>query len=66
MLKKLINSPLSKVLDDSLKNDALYPVLSKDHLLAIDRRHATILHEINKCIEKYGKNYVILSNGSNG
>ena len=58
-LKRLIDSPLSKVLDDSLRNDFLYPVLSNDHLHAIDRRHATILDEIDKCIEKHGKGKVI-------
>lgn len=61
MLKRLIDSPLSKVLDNSLRNDFLYPVLSKDHLLAIDRRHAIILHEIDKCIEKHGQHNVIFN-----
>ena len=52
-LKKLIDSPLSKVLDDSLRNDFLYPILSSDHLRAIDRRHATILEEIEAHLNSF-------------
>lgn len=60
-LKSLTDGPLSKMLDDSLKDDLLYPVLSKEHLIAIDRRHVTILQEIDNCIERYGKDIVIFN-----
>ena len=57
-LQSLQKEGLSKLLDNSLKRDPLYPVLTQPHLTAIDRRLDTLLAEVRKCVEQYGHSYV--------
>ncbi|XP_066917993.1 glycosaminoglycan xylosylkinase-like [Clytia hemisphaerica] len=51
---------LSQTLEKKLASDPIYPVLTKDHLLAIDRRLETILTQMKKCFEKKGKENVLV------
>ena len=53
-LAKLYIGPerLSEILDDSLKSDPVYPILTRGHLNAVDRRVILILRTIAKCVEK--------------
>lgn len=53
--------PLSKVLDKSLKRDPVYPILTKNHLEAMDRRHTIIVKAVELCIKKHGRDTVIVS-----
>ena len=52
-LKYLYTAGFSKLIDESLKIDPLYPILTDDHLKAVDRRLEKILLEIHKCTEKF-------------
>jgi hypothetical protein len=54
---------LAKVLDESLKLDPLYPILTEDHLKAVDRRLETVLLEISKCTENFLPTQVIVDDG---
>ena len=53
-LTKLYIGPerLSEILDESLKSDPVYPILTRGHLNAVDRRVILILRTIAKCVEK--------------
>lgn len=51
---------LSGALDDSLRRDPLYPILTAQHLEAIDRRHAIIMRTIEQCISRHGKETVLV------
>lgn len=62
-LKYLYNIGFSKLLDESLKIDPLYPILTTDHLKAVDRRLERILLEISKCTEKYLPTQVVVDDG---
>ena len=42
---------LSELLDMSLRNDVLYPILNAAHLKAVDRRVYGVLDTIEKCLE---------------
>jgi hypothetical protein len=53
----------SKVLDESLKIDPLYPILTQDHLKAVDRRLEKIFLEVNKCIDKFSPTQVVIDDG---
>ena len=54
------NEKLSETLDKSLRRDALYPILSQDHLTAIDRRLNKVLAAVRQCIDSQGKDTVIV------
>ncbi len=61
--------PLSAVLTRLLQTDLLYPILTEDHLKAIDRRHRIILQEINQCVDKLSPEIVLVDHwpwSSNG
>lgn len=50
----------SAALNESLSKDPLFPIVSNDHLVAIDRRVEIILKGIRKCVDKkYIKNVII-------
>ena len=53
-LTKLYIGPerLSDLLDNSLKNDPVYPILTRGHLNAVDRRVLHILRTIARCVER--------------
>jgi hypothetical protein len=65
-LKRIVNLyeiGLSRVLDNSLKRDPLYPILTDDHLESVDRRLAIALSEIYVCTLKYGIDRVVIDDG---
>lgn len=53
---------LSELLDRSMRRDPLWPILTPAHLKAIDRRLATIINAVQKCIEQHGRDTVIVDN----
>ena len=58
---------LSGVLDDSLRRDPLYPILTAQHLEAIDRRYAIIMGTVEQCIARHGRETVLVDMwGRNG
>jgi hypothetical protein len=62
-LKYLYKNKFSKLLDESLKLDPLYPILTKEHLKSIDRRMIIIFDELKKCIEKFSPTQVVVDDG---
>ena len=62
-LKYLYKNKFGKMLDESLKSDPLYPILTDDHLKAIDRRTVIIFNELNKCIDKHTVLNVLVDDG---
>ena len=62
-LKYLYKIGFSNLLDESLKNDPLYPILTKSHLKAIDRRLITIMNELNVCINTFKPYEVLVDDG---
>ena len=62
-LKYLYKKGFSNLLDESLKNDPLYPILTNDHLKAIDRRLLVILNELNTCINTFKPYEVLVDDG---
>ena len=58
-LLSLQNSILSTVLKEVLLADPLQPILTSQHLQAIDRRLEKVLHEVEKCIQANGLKTVI-------
>ncbi len=62
-LKQLHKSKFSKLMDESLKSDPLYPILTQAHLDALDRRIELIFDTINKCINEFTPTQVILDDG---
>ena len=53
-LSKLYVGPerLSEILDSSLQSDPVYPILTRGHLNAVDRRVILILRTIARCVER--------------
>ncbi|XP_020390956.2 pseudokinase FAM20A [Rhincodon typus] len=59
---KLLSQPdyrLSDVMRESLLHDALSPVLTEPHLLALDRRLQAVLNAVQKCLQHRGVDNVI-------
>ncbi len=48
------------MLDESLKRDPLYPILTASHLKAIDRRHGIVLDTIAACIADHSMATVVV------
>ncbi|KAG1933344.1 extracellular serine/threonine protein kinase FAM20C [Pimephales promelas] len=63
ILKLLAKSEyrLSDVMRESLSRDPLTPVLSDEHLLALDRRLAQVLRTVGKCVKKLGETHVVIT-----
>lgn len=57
----LTSQGLSHVLDQLLRTDPIYPILTRPHLQSIDRRHRTLIDVINKCIKQLGASSVIIN-----
>ncbi|XP_071792950.1 glycosaminoglycan xylosylkinase-like [Asterias amurensis] len=53
-------SRLSDLLRTSMSHDPLAPVVTEHHLRAMDRRLATVLQTIDKCIQTKGRDYVLV------
>jgi len=62
-LKYLYKNGFSKLLDESLRDDPLYPILTSSHLEAIDRRLEIVLNEINTCISNFKPYEVLVDDG---
>jgi hypothetical protein len=62
-LKYLYKNDFSTLFDESLKNDPLYPILTPDHLVALDRRMKIILYEVMKCTNKFSTTQVVVDDG---
>lgn len=58
-LKLLSNYKLSEILEQLLKTDLLWPLLTNDHLKALDRRLLFVMASIEMCLDMFNKNYVI-------
>lgn len=52
---------LSEVMRESLEGDALRPVLTEPHLLALDRRLARVLRAVQRCMRKLGERQVVVA-----
>ncbi|PVD22219.1 hypothetical protein C0Q70_18025 [Pomacea canaliculata] len=61
-IRSLRHNVLSYILGEVLKSDPVQPVLSRDHLLALDRRLAKVWVEIEKCIAIHGVEAVLVQN----
>ncbi|XP_076455405.1 glycosaminoglycan xylosylkinase-like [Babylonia areolata] len=59
MLQSLRNRILSSVLREVLFSEPVAPVLTADHLQAMDRRLENVLQEVEQCIEDNGLKSVI-------
>ena len=62
-LQKLRFGVISSLLQCSLKNDPLYPVLHHSHYQAVDRRLEHIINTVTLCIDKLSANQVLLNDG---
>ena len=54
------NLSLSHILDEKLKTDPIYPVLTKEHFKALDRRLEIIFEKMKECFDKKGRKNVLL------
>lgn len=52
---------LSDVMRESLSRDPLTPVLTEDHLQALDRRLGQVLRTVGKCVKKLGEPQVVIT-----
>uniref|UniRef100_A0A671P948 Pseudokinase FAM20A-like n=1 Tax=Sinocyclocheilus anshuiensis TaxID=1608454 RepID=A0A671P948_9TELE len=52
---------LSDVMRASLSRDPLTPVLTEDHLQALDRRLGQVLRTVGKCVKKLGEPQVVIT-----
>lgn len=55
LLKYHNGKPLSQVMNETMAEDPIAPVLWEPHLTAMDRRVGIVLSEIRKCVEKAKK-----------
>ncbi|MBN3313510.1 FA20A Pseudokinase, partial [Atractosteus spatula] len=59
---KLLSQPqyrLSDVMRESLLQDALRPILTEPHLIALDRRLQYVLRTVQKCVKRLGEAQVV-------
>ncbi|XP_059171966.1 glycosaminoglycan xylosylkinase-like [Physella acuta] len=57
---------LSKVLEGVLSHDPIAPVLTRQHLEALDRRLVTVLEQIQLCLDKFGISAVVTDSFDKG
>ena len=62
-LERLYKNNFSLLLNESLKSDPLYPILTDGHLKAVDRRLHKILIQISKCVDQFNIPQVIVDDG---
>ena len=55
------NGPLSRLLDESMKQDPVYPILTTKHLQAVDRRLNKIMETVRYCIKQHGETTVLFN-----
>lgn len=59
-LAQLKNGLLTKLLTEAMKTDPLAPILHKKHIEAINRRMPIIFQHIQQCVNRNGKDDVLL------
>ncbi|KAL8574021.1 hypothetical protein ACOMHN_065996 [Nucella lapillus] len=59
-LRLLRGGILSGVLREVLREEPLHPVLTDQHLQALDRRLNKILTEIQSCLQRFGEDHVLV------
>ena len=62
-LKYLYKNDFAFLLDESLKNDPLYPILTQNYLKAVNRRLVIILKELDRCVNNFKPNEVLVDDG---
>lgn len=62
-IKWLYQTQFSKLLNKSLKSDPIFPVLTDDHLRAVDRRLEIIFRELMNCTRRFPADQVIVDDG---
>ena len=62
-LKYLYKNNFASLLDESLKADPLYPILTSSHLNAINRRMTIIFNELNTCFVTLKPYEVLVDDG---
>lgn len=62
-LKYLYQQGFSSLLDASTRADPLYPLLTRDHLTAVDRRLLIILNQISNCALVNTVSQVVIDDG---
>ena len=55
------DTSLSQKLDQSLRRDPVYPILTAQHLEAIDRRMAIIDKTVRQCFSRHGRETVLVA-----
>lgn len=59
-LAQLKNGLLTKLLIEAMKSDPIAPILHKKHIEAINRRMPIIFQHIQACVNRFGKDAVIM------
>ena len=62
-LKYLYINDFASILDKSLKSDPVYPILTPDHLNAVNRRLKIILNQLNICMDTFKPYEVLVDDG---
>lgn len=62
-LKYLYKNNFALLLDESLKNDPLYPILTPNYLNAVNRRLVIVFNELSRCIDNFKPNEVLVDDG---
>lgn len=55
---------LSEGLKESMSSEPVFPILTQEHLDALDRRLKKIVTYVNDCIKKHGESVVIVPDHS--
>ena len=56
----LKNGVLSEALKKIMEREPIAPILDEDHYPAMDRRISYILDTVEECVEKYGREDVLV------
>ena len=59
-LLSLSNGILGTVMHRLLKEDPANPLLDKRHYKALDRRLSHVIHNVTQCIDRYGRDSVLM------
>ena len=59
-LLSLSNGILGTVMRKLLKEDPANPLLDNRHYKALDRRLAHVIHNVTQCIDRYGRDRVLM------
>lgn len=62
-LKYLYDNNFALLLDASLRNDPLYPILTENYLKAVNRRLIVVFDELKTCLENFKPHEVLIDDG---